>query len=139
VKGVSLGTLRGAAIEALGKPSSTASGRDTEMGQGSTLELAYPGLIVDLCEAGRRQSEKTPKDLHVWRMTVTGKAWEVSPGARVGMSRPEIEAILGVPNSVDTRGEEQVLHYSPFQFDAWLTVTLKAGVVVQVQMVEDWS
>ena len=85
------------------------------MGQGSTLELSYPGLTVELCEAGGRQSKKPPKDLHVWRMTISGRAWEVTPGVRVGMSRSEIEAVLGAPNSVDAKGEEQVLHYSPFR------------------------
>lgn len=139
VKGVSLGAQESQVLQVLGRPHRTVSGHDTETGQGKLLSLIYAGVTVELCKPDAPQPKKHPSGLHVWKITVTGSEWEVSPGIRVGMTRKDVVGVIGTPHSANPAGDGETLHYSPFPFDASFWVRLKGGVVVEIGMAEDWS
>lgn len=139
VRGVSLRAHRSQVIKALGNPSRTEVGPDTEMGQGEFQHLFYAGLTVELRKLHGQEFNKASREFHVWKMILTEKKWEVSPGVRVGMTREQVEAVLGTPESTESFPGDETLSYSPFTFDAYFWVTLKGGVVVEIVMAEDYS
>jgi len=139
IRGVKLGTLKPAALTALGKPLRTDTGHDTEMGMGDTLDLTYPGLAVELCKPEGHPAVPGATEFHVWRIQVTDARWEVSPGLRVGMSRAALERFLGKPRSSQTKGGLTTLNFSPFPFDAFLWVQLRNDTVTEIGMAEDWA
>lgn len=139
IRGVTLRTLKPAVQTALGTPSRTETGHESEMGLGDYIDLTYPGLLVQLCKPeGDSPLPKTP-DFHVWRIQVTDPRWEISPGLRVGMSRAALEQVLGKPRSSKTDDGITSLTFSPFPFKALTWTKLKDGVVTEIGMAEDWT
>ncbi len=140
VRGVKLGTLKPTALTVLGKPLRTETGHDSEMGMGDTLDLAYPGLTIELCKPeGHPSSIPTATEFHVWRIRITDARWNVSPGLHVGMSRTALERILGKPRSAETKNGITTLNFAPFTFDAFVWVQLRNAVVTEIGMAEDWA
>ena len=140
VRGVKLGTLKPAVLTALGKPLQLKTDHDTEMGMGDTLDLSYPGLVVELCKPeGNPPAVPGAREFHVWRIQVTDPRWEVSPGLRVGMSRAALENVLGKPKYSETKNGLTTLNFSPFRFDAFMWIQLRGGVVTEIGMAEDWA
>ena len=139
IHGVTLRTLKPAVQAALGKPSRTETGHDSEMGLGDFIDLTYPGLLVQLCKPeGDSPLPKTP-DFHVWRIQVTDARWEISPGLRVGMSRAALERVLGKPRTSNTDGGITKLTFSPFPFKALMWANVRNGLVTEIGMAENWT
>ncbi len=139
IRGVTLRTLKPAVEAALGKPSRTETGHDSEMEMGDLVDLTYPGLLVQLCKPeGDSRLPKTP-DFHVWRIEVTDTRWEISPGLRVGMSRAALERTLGKPRSARTVDGVTTVTFSPFSFDALMWARVRDGVVTEIGMAENWT
>ena len=76
----------------------------------------------------------------VWRIVVTDKKWNVSPGLRIGMSRAQVERVLGKAESVEQEGGTEILHFGPFEGnDASVWITLRDGFAVEIGAAEDWT
>ncbi len=111
-----------------------------ELGMGDLLTLYYPGVTVELCKPeGSPPAIPAAMEFHVVTLRVSDRRWVVSPGIHVGMTRSEIQTILGTPDSTESTNGAEELRFSPFSGDAFAVVTLKNGVVVEIEMSEDWS
>src|SRR5262245_42929644 len=140
VQGVTLGTLKARVLALLGSPTKSRVGKDTEMGMGDLLDFSYPGMAVEMCKPDRDATGARAREFHVWRLVVTDKKWRVSPGLRIGMTRPQVERSLGKPESVEQDGGTEVLHFGPFKhYDAFVWVKFKDGYAVEIGAEEDWT
>ena len=140
VQGVTLGTPKARVLAVLGSPAESRAGTDTEMGMGDLLDLSYPGMTVELCRPERDATGAPEKEFHVWRIVVTDKKWNVSPGLRIGMSRAQVERVLGKAESVEQEGGTEILHFGPFEGnDAFVWITLRDGFAVEIGAAEDWT
>ena len=139
VHGVTLRTLKPAVQTALGEPSRTETGHDSEMGLGDFVDLTYPGLLVQLCKPEGDSPLPKMSAFHVWRIQVTDARWEISPGLRVGISQAALVRVLGEPRSSKTDDGTTALTFSPFPFHALMWAKLKNGVVTEIGMAEDWT
>jgi hypothetical protein len=136
VAGLHLSVTREVAVGALGKPSRVIEHPpDDELGMGRIVELQYRGLAVWVCyppSIGRS---------NVFRIEVNSSKWPVSNGARVGLTRSRVIALLGEPTSTSqgTHTGQEVLRYSAYRFDGWLDLTVERGVVTRIVLAQDWA
>ncbi len=139
VRGVGIGTPRSRVLAALGKPRGVKKGRDRELGLGRWQRLDFGGLTVEvtLPEPGYLQSP--PSEPYVWRLTITSRRWSTRSGLRVGQDLADVLAILGPPDSQDSRAGESVLRYYTTPFDGFFWVRLRRGKVFELGISEDWT
>jgi hypothetical protein len=129
VEGISIGSSFSDVKKALGKSAHTS--RSPHDICGKSLELKYPGLIVELCQ------DEPKRD--VWCLTITGKQWRMFGGLRIGITDIEVEKILGIPGSrsLDQATGQEVISYYFTGFDTSFRVYLSKYKVVKIEMLAD--
>lgn len=103
-----------------------------EFGMNETKRITLPSATIDL--------HRNNGVYYVWRLEITGQNWSFNRKKLVvGLSQKEVIALLGKPESIDGSPSDGAYVYRLHDFDAWVNIVIRGGVVTKIFAAEDWT
>ena len=103
-----------------------------EFGMSETKRITLTSATLDL---HLRNGE-----YYVWRIEITGKGWVFNrKGLAVGLPQEGLTKLIGKAESISGYGKDATYFYRLHDFDSWVKIEVREGLVARIFAAEDWT